>query len=51
MSIGAMKLIIVILVGILVVSAVYEMTRRWLQHIEDKREQERIDHWRKKRMW
>jgi len=43
-----MEFLVIVLSAILIVGVVYEVGGHLLKRIEDKREQERIDHWRRK---
>lgn len=43
-----LEFVVIVLGGIVIVSCVYELGKYILQRVEDKREQERVAHWRKK---
>lgn len=45
MSTDAMEFLVVVLCGILIVSAVYELAKMLMRHAEDRREQHRRDAW------
>lgn len=45
MSVAAMEFLVIVLSAVLIVGVVYEIGSAYLKKVEDKREQERIDHW------
>jgi hypothetical protein len=47
-SVEAMEALIIILCGVLIVGVVWELGGYLLKRVEDKREQERRDHWRRR---
>lgn len=48
MSVESLQFLVLVLSAILIVGVVYELGSYLLKRIEDRREQERVDHWRRK---